>query len=433
MLGFGLTNYIPSVIYCLGIAVAILVIFYRLEIGILFLVFLLPLQNVLVRLHSFPFGKDFVDILLIAMVIGWLIRSIVKKEKFLEKTPFNLLLLLLILITYIGLWRGSSYLGFPAPISASDIRVQTWKNYMILPLIFFITVNNVKNLKQIKWLVLFMVLSMFLMDYYTGNQIRWMSGLASRDKLNGTFVWLGPNEIAAFYATYTFVLLGIFLFDKVKIRRILFGTAILLNLYCALFLYSRGAYVAILAGLVLICLVKNKKLLIPLIFLLFFWQAIIPASVVERIKMTRTEEGVLESSTADRLDLWKKSIELFKENPIVGVGFSVFPYLGYEKGDPHNIYMEVLLEQGIIGITIFLLLLYLALKYSWRLYKTTDDRFLKGLGLGFTACVIATMTTNIFGDRWTYLQLGAYYWVFLALVVRGNIIVQEQSQTKAIA
>jgi putative inorganic carbon (hco3(-)) transporter len=89
-------------------------------------------------------------------------------------------------------------------------------------------------------------------------------------------------------------------------------------------------------------------------------------------------------------------------------------------------FLKILVEQGVIGMFIFLSMFLIALKCGWRLYRDTEDPFFKGLGLGFIACVIATMTTNVFGDRWTYVQLGAYYWVFLALVVRSNIIIKEE-------
>jgi len=420
-------NLLTFIIFFVGVTiVVILSLMGKIHLSLLFLIPLFPLQNVIERFHQFPFGKDFVDIILIAMILGWILRSVSKKEKMFEPTPFNKILFVMAIFTYILLWKGSFYLGFPAPISASDVRVQNWKNYMIFPLLYFITVNNIKNIKQIKWLILAMVLSMFIMDYYTGNQIRWMPGITSRGKVIGTFVWLGPNELAAFYTTYTFVLLGIFLCYKISILRLLFTIVIILNMYCVLFLYSRGAYIAILAGLIFISFVKNKKLIIPLVFLLFFWQVFLPPTVVERINQTRTEEGTLDASSEHRIKMWQESIELFKENPIIGAGFNIFPYLGYELGDTHNIFVKILAEQGIIGMVIFLLLLWLALKSGWQLYKKADDAFLKGLGLGFTACVIATMVTNIFGDRWTYLQLGAYFWVFLGLVARGNIIVQQQ-------
>ena len=74
----------------------------------------------------------------------------------------------------------------------------------------------------------------------------------------------------------------------------------------------------------------------------------------------------------------------------------------------------------------------LAFKKSLLLFKKAQDRFLKGLGLGFCICVFATIIGNLFGDRWTPLPLAAYFWVFLGMVERGNVIVAEERKlTKA--
>ncbi|MFC1658435.1 O-antigen ligase family protein [Candidatus Omnitrophota bacterium] len=430
MLGIGLTKYIPVLIYSIFLISVFAALFYRTDLPFIFLVALLPLTNVLLRLQQFPLGKDLVDILLLAIFIAWLARSFVNKEKFLTATPFNKLLFILIIFTYFELWAGSAFVGIAAPISFDNLRFQDWKNYMILPLLFFITVNNIKDKKTMKRLVYAMVFIIFVMGLYFFKDYRWISKSVFRDykRWYGTFAYLGPNEWAAFHVHYIFVMLGIFFIDKLKQWRLLFGAAILLSLYCILFAYSRGAYIALLIGLIFFSLMKKKRILIPVIILLLFWQILLPQAVVQRIQATKTEYGELDSSGKSRLDLWGKGLSLFSRNPLTGIGFATSPELGLRKSltDTHNIYVEILVEQGIVGMIIFLLLIYLSLRSGWQLYKTADDTFLQGLGFGFVCCTLVLLITNFFGDRWTYLQLAAYYWVFLGLVVRGNIIVNAQ-------
>lgn len=418
----------PVIIFYIGLIVIIsLSLRGQIHQALLFLIPLFPLQNVIEKLHQFPLGNQFIDIVLIAMILGWFLRNQSEKDKFLATTPFNKALIIMGVYFYILLWTGSSYLAFPAPVHLNDARLQAWKNFMILPLLYLITVNNIKTIKQIRNLVIAMIVGFFIVDYYTGNQINWMPGLAAREKIDGTFVWAGVNALAAFYAHYIFVFLGLFFICNQKTIKILSAIIVVIGTYIVLFLYSRGSYAGILTGIILIAFVRKKLLLVPIILLIIFWQSILPIKVIERIQQTKgSETGTLDDSSQKRLDIWEKSIQLFKENPIMGVGYIVFPYLGYELGDTHNMYMKVLAEQGIIGMIIFLMLFWLALKSAWRLYKDSSDDLLKGLGLGFLGCIVATMTTNIFGDRWTYLQLAAYFWVFLALVVRGNIITKEQ-------
>lgn len=178
---------------------------------------------------------------------------------------------------------------------------------------------------------------------------------------------------------------------------------------------------------------KNVKALILIAVFFVFWTSVVPKSVVDRIEMTETQGGKLESSSEARLEKWEHALNLFSKNPI-GYGFQTVRYLGFTQlsgdatthGNPHNRYVEFLVEMGVAGIGVFLYLYYLAFKSGWNLYKNTEDEFLKALGLGFSSTVVASMVANAFGDRWTYESLSGFYWVVWALVVRGNMIVQTE-------
>jgi O-antigen ligase len=418
----------PVFLYSVFFIVFMLSLAGKIRAGLLFLTLLFPLQNVVDKLQQFPFGKDLNDLVLIAMILGCLFNYFFKRQKLLEKSNFNFLLFCMIAYTYFSLWQGSAFLGLPAPLSADDIRVQAWKNYIVFPLMFFLTANNIKNIKQVRTMLLCMIFTMFIMNYYTTNQIGFGSGLASRGKFTGTFEYLGVNEAAAFYATYTFVLVGIFLTIKEKIARLMLLGIILPNVYCILFMFSRGAYVATLIGACFISLLKKKILLVPLLVLLLFWQALLPTQVLERIYQTKTEEGELDKSAQLRIDMWKQSMELFKQNPIFGAGYYTISYFGFELGDTHNIFVKFLAEQGLIGTGILLMIFLLAFRAGWKLYRKAEDKLLKGLGMGFCACVIAMLAVNFFGDRWTHTPLGAYFWIFLGLVEAGNNIAYSEQR-----
>src|SRR5437879_7042228 len=89
------------------------------------------------------------------------------------------------------------------------------------------------------------------------------------------------------------------------------------------------------------------------------WQVFLPNSVQERITMTYTEEGELESSAQTRVQLWEDAMQLFHQNPILGTGFNTYSYLGRTEKyrDTHNYYLKVLVETGIVGLLVFLWLL----------------------------------------------------------------------------
>ncbi len=432
-MGLGLSGLFPAVLYFLGIVALILVLFYKVEAGLFYLVPILPLQNVMDKMHNFPAGKDIVDILVVAMIIKWFLTSGSRGGNLFVKTDLNMPLILLILITFFGLLRGSSYLGHDL-INFDDVRFLSWKNLIIMPLLYFITVNNIKTIKNIKVLSILMILSMILMDLVFINTFRffksWHFNYGAR--IVGTFSYLGPNELAAFYTQYTLLMIGILIHDHLKIRKLLFLTIIMLNTYCIIYLYSRAAYFASLMGLIIIGAIKNKKTLILVMLFLVFWTFLLPVSVQERIDMTQNEEGRLDSSANERIALKDHAIKIFREHPIVGIGYKTFSYTTgtiYDENimkDTHNMYLNVLSELGIVGFTLFMILYLFALKNSLRLYRDAEDKYIKGLGFGFSICVIANMALNVTHDNWSYINLMGYYWVFLGLVVRANIIINEE-------
>jgi O-antigen ligase len=163
--------------------------------------------------------------------------------------------------------------------------------------------------------------------------------------------------------------------------------------------------------------------------LLLAWQTLLPATVVERISMTETAGGQLESSAAERVELWDHAINLFRQHPIFGVGFGAFGYTrpAGSLTDTHNFYLRMLSEQGVIGVGLFLVVLAAAFRSGWRLYDAAHTPFSRGLGLGFMACVVAVMVTNVFGDRWSYFVLGSYFFIFWGLVDRGTFLARQQT------
>ena len=150
---------------------------------------------------------------------------------------------------------------------------------------------------------------------------------------------------------------------------------------------------------------------------------------MQRFEETTDEYGGVEASAERRLLIWEKGMELFQENSLVGIGYGSFSRLGYDLRDTHNIYVKILVEQGIIGMAIFVVLMFMFISEGFRLYRNGNDDLSKGLGLGFAISIFILLVNNIFGNRWTYLELSGYLWVFAGLVARLNIISKEENSS----
>jgi len=394
--------------------------------ALLLLTFLIPLRNIVEKFQEYPLGSSIINVLFLITVFGLIVSFAMQKTKGWAPSALNIMIFIMISYMILSLFIGSNYLYSSFTIDFSEDRVKDLKNFCLMPLLFFITLNYIKEKIWIYRILIVMTIAMVLIEYYTISQIREYS-LVSRDKITGTFQFLGTNEVAAFFNEFTIVLMSITLFMKEKWIKWSLIAMICINIFCILCLYSRGAYLGLFVGIFFISMFKNRKLLIPLILVAIFWQNILPEKVVERIKQTTNENGQLDTSSQRRVDIWKQALDLFEKSPLTGIGFGVFRNLGLDLGDTHNIYVKHLVEQGLIGLAIFLIVLSCFLRMGYVLYKKGDDDLNKGMGLGLMACIVVLMINNFFGDRWSYLELSAYLWIFTGLV--GRLIIMEQDPT----
>jgi len=427
-----LKNFAPLLIYALGFVLFLMSLTGKNRWTLMFVIALIPLRNIIERLHTMPYGKDFLDFLLITLVIGWFISAASQKHKMVDPSPINKIALATIFYTMFSVVHGSMYLGLVDYFQISDPRVQSWKNFCTPLLLYFITFNSVRDRKWVWRTVLVVCGTMLFMDAYLLRQITWYTNIVSRTKIHGTFVYLGPNEIAAFLNQYTIILLGIYFFMRRSLLKWGLLWLIYLNTTGILFLFSRAAYIGLAVGMFFLFLMKARKFLLPLVLVLLFWQAVLPVKVIERIEMTTNKYNELDTSSQKRLTMWAQGMELFNENPLLGIGYGGFQQMSFELGDTHNIYVKILAEQGIIGMLLFALLLITFFTQGIRLFRYGEDDMAKGLGLGFAVSIIVLAINNIFGNRWTYMEVSTFLWVFAALVARLNIMtVADEKDTLA--
>ncbi len=398
--------------------------------GLFVLVALIPLPNLWYMLHPYPLGKDLIDFLIFAVLIG-----IFLNKDGLVKSQNSTFLALFILVNYISVWNTSLNFSLPAPITTENELLRDWKNYAEMIFLYFLVMGAIQDDKQLKNLLLVataVILFIVVREYRNFAE----SAAFSYDKrAQGPFwvIGLGSNHLGAFVADYGALLLGLFLCDDNKKRRWLYLATVLFSIHPLFFAYSRGAYAAAFVALVFFGLIKKRSLLILATIIVVSWQTLLPITVAERIAMTETPGGHLEGSAAHRIVLWEYAKTMFEENPIFGIGYGGFGLAvppDETLTDTHNFYMRMLSEQGMIGIVLFLMLLMRAFRSGWQLYRMGPTPFFKGLGLGFSGCIVATSVANLFGDRWSYFVLGGYLFVFWGLVDRALLISRSQAENQ---
>jgi len=430
-MGLGISEFLPFIIYGVSLIIVVLIFLYGCEIGIVFIASLLPIYAVVNKALQLdlPLANDIIDLIIGAMILATLFRLAKSPDSDIRPSPMLFPIAVLFGYTLLSYFVGNSFLGIGDLFNLEDSRLKLIKNYMIMPVLYLITYYNFSDRKWKYALFIFLFISFLAADLKFRESFQWVqhTHYMEKSRIPGTLGFLGPNEWGSLHSIYTLFVFGLFVVDKQIWRRIGYVIIILANSYCLLYSFSRGAYVSFLAGLLFIGIVRSRKLIVLLLALLLCWEFIVPFSVVERIKGTyeiqqeRTDTvtvGDTELVTAGRTQLWTMALEHFFKNPILGTGFNTYSKL--TGWDTHNVYLKTMAEQGIIGLLIYLGLYFMALKSGWRLYRNADEQLLKAFGFGFLAAVVGSIISNLFGDRWIYLQIGGLYWIFWALVDQEN-------------
>jgi O-antigen ligase len=422
----GIDGFVAQGLWLTELIVFFLSIFWRPTLGIYLLVLLLPLQTIRYRLHGYFLGGQFIDVLLLGVLLG------LKRQgrPILPKTPLNVLLGIYVIFTYLSMVHGSFFLGVELPLWFSDARVSMWKNYVVdIVLIFFLTVSAIRTKRQM--VILLMVMSIGVMLVAKGFR----NVMSGRDATSfsyqmrdaGPMAGAGPNGLAAFGAQMSAFFLGVFLAERRFLPKVGYLGTIAAATYCVIWAFSRGGYAAFLVSILYLGLARSRMLLVGLALFIVGWQGVVPSAVQDRILMTTDDRGNLENSAASRVTLWEEAMRVFEADPVFGTGFATYSFGSHVGGfgDTHNLFVKVLVETGIVGLLLFLAIFAKLFMIGFQLFRSATDPFLKSIGLGFSALMVSAFVANMFGDRWMYYQITGYTYAFAALAVRGQNIVNE--------
>jgi len=420
----GLYSFIPYVMYVMGIAAFLLSIFWRPIVGIYYIIPLILLQTARYHMINLPLGKSVVDIILLGVALGLMVRG----QPIFPKTPWSLLLYVYAVFTFAWLCLGSLSLHSELPFSPSDPRLADWKNYMVMPMILFLVAATAKEPRQMKVVTGLMCITTLILNRSIWNTVsgRDFSSFSYdlQEDVNGHIGYAGVNGLATYEAQIAVFLLALAACEKKWLLKLGYIVLAIFSMRCLLYSLSREGYLAFLVGCLFLGLVKQRALLVLLAVFLSMWTSLVPTAVEQRVNMTYDQRGQLDHSAQVRVDLWEEAQQAFDSRPLLGLGFDTYAYTGHVHGykDSHNFFVKVVVETGIVGLLLFLWLLFKTFGTGYRLFRRARDSFVASLGLGLAAWVVCAAVANFFGDRWTYIQVNGYMWVLGGLVSRAWVI-----------
>lgn len=417
-MGTGIGHFIPLVAY-LGFWVMCLVSLASRPLwGLYFLIPFLPYRSMRNHFLDYPLGTHMLLILVLAVIVGALVHG-----KRLPKSNLYIIWLVISVYLYFSMWLGAALGNAPAPLWLSDANLVVWKDYIVIPLVLVATALVVEDRKGVRTVILITAITILFIDRSCILQNRMHSWGSFDESKRDPGPLMGVNTTAAYLAEFAMFMWGFLQFIKAKKYKLLGYGLVAMSLYATMYTFSREAYLAVLFSILVLGVVKDRKLLLILGIFLLTWQTVVPVAVKQRVTMTQDANGELDSSTQQRVELWKEAWTSFVHSPILGEGFATYRYSQHAVAnlkDTHNWFVKVIVETGIVGLCLYLILLAQMLTLSIGLFRHGGDPLYRGLGLGILLTMCSLLVTNCFGDRWTYLEITGPLFVLVAAAVRAS-------------
>jgi len=183
-----------------------------------------------------------------------------------------------------------------------------------------------------------------------------------------------------------------------------------MSVIASLFTFSRGGYLGLAAGMMVVIFKSRHRILgfgaILVIGLVTL--ALLPPAVINRITSIRA--GTENDTAQQRLRAWSVARQIIRDHPFVGVGTRNILVVYRRYADPgesefvaHNAYLQMATDAGLPALALFLGLIGISF---WRLRKTrmilrvhAPDSPLIKYAHGIEAGLVAYLVSGMFASR----------------------------------
>jgi O-antigen ligase len=362
------------------------------------------------------------DLLLIIIVVTWLARTAIYKELTIFRltplhTPIALFMAASLVATLFGIARGN--------VSAAsglffDLKIL---EYFI---IFFMVVNHVKDEKEIKSFVILILVVAFFVNLYALSQV------PSGERISAPFERYGePNTLGGYLVVIISLTLAFFLLRSFGQRTNLLIPLLVLSGASMMFTQSRGSWIGLILMSFPFMLLSPKRIffITGAVFLLLALPYIAPESTKERFTGTfRPDPGFeqterfmgqgLDPSASERLTSYKRGFEKWKMRPILGYGVTGGGFID-------GTFLRFLVETGIVGIALFLFLLWRMALFLWDIYQSVDDLFFKAFYLGMLGALAGLIGHSISASSFIIVRIMEPFWFLMGLATAYPMIKRE--------
>jgi len=325
-------------------------------------------------------------------------------------------LIILMLVPFLSFFKSENYLTY----TAFHLRMLSWFS------IYIFIYNLVKTEKDTKNVLLSIIFSSYIpmgVGYY-----QFFSGQARVTSMLGQ-----PNACAIYFCLVMFAAVVYLLqFKPTGKGKITIMATIASLLIMIILTFHRGSWIALAAGFLAIYVFYRKGLMWFLLFMILA-AGLFYNEIYERIMDVFHPihyQGI--SSWDTRMLLWHHGLNFIKKSPLLGSGLGsseqLFKKVLGGAAVPHNDFLRLFIEMGLLGPILYLLFLLGEVKYYLSVINQRKELLLNIFVFGMLIYfIVLTVPQNNFYD---VLNMGIFFSV-LASSKKFNLINGFTCQTQS--
>ena len=378
------------------------------------------------EIFGVPTGFSLMNLSLYVLLIAWPF-TIKRKGTLYQRNNVNKYLILIIFIIVVSIpirFLVSEIPGTPGLLD-EIVSIKVFVN----PWLFFFLISHIIEDKRtceraILGLIILLAVTVLtvLIQWYTGIELGTQNYM-----IEGRSAGFGDsNQYAGFLVLLLPILLTPVFFKEDMKKRIKSAFLLLLGLTGLITTGSRGGFGAFFFGLTFLFILAFRQRMISgtrILVIVLSMFVLLPGSLLvapsEVRKQTiqrvidptdpreasnpwaarwRAEQPWLDTYTSGRIGIWMGSLKLFFESPVFGHGHEADRKV--YKYSTHNDYLKYLVNYGIVGFLIYILMFIAIFRHVFYHLKTASTRASKFFYLsylsGFAGYAVAMFSVNMF-------------------------------------
>ena len=378
------------------------------------------------------------NLLLFVTLLSWMANR--RREGLQWDMPghISMLLLMYLAVILVGFLRGaldpSNRYSLRYLITDQVINCIKW----VLPgILLFDGCRTRKRIMMAFWSIvgLYLALAALTMHY-----ISW----GSRGNFNKRIGW-GAVTVAMMLAGGAWAILGALPMVKKKWHKAMVICGFFMATFALMRTQGRMGYITWVALGLIFGIVRYRRylVLVPVGIVLI---VVVFPGVSERMLEGFGETDVAGEAAVDeyaigsgRLQAWPYVIDKIAESPVIGYGRLAMARTGLTEylqenriadgfGHPHNAYLEILLDSGLIGFLIVIAFFSLVVGYAFSLFLDRTDPLFEATGMVTLALVLGFLIAGLGAAHFYPREANTGIWLSIFLTFRVSL---ERSRVRA--